>query len=1090
MSQLTIFKASAGSGKTFRLVLEYLKLLVDNPLNYRHILAVTFTNKATAEMKARVIRDLHQVGTGRNKQMIELLHNETGIAPALIESNAKSALALILHDYDRFAVSTIDSFFQKVLRSFARETGLYGTYEIELDQDAVLNEACDRLLLSVEEDMELRKWLLAMSEDQLGQGKNWQIRDKILELGSELQNEPFQRYLFSRSDTKTERAQLNELKKKLFQVTSLFENRLKEMAANALQLIAEAGLELTDFKGGKNSFVNYFSYWSAFRSDKLQPTATLLKAIDQPDAWYVKKSAKKNEIEACVQNGLNRKLKELVDFLDKERPKYLSAVEIQKYLYALGVLSVLADKVREVGREKNALLLSEGNLLLNGIIGNNDVPFIYEKTGNYYRYFMIDEFQDTSLTQWGNFKPLVINSLAENFPNLVVGDVKQSIYRWRNSDWQLLDHRLKEELTQFSVVETTLDSNWRSSEEVVLFNNRLFARSADWLQQKYNQLGDNSPALYHNTITSAYSDAQQLVASGRKQGLIRCHFVEDESTPEYQQTTCKRLIETIKEVQDKGYRAGDIAILVKRNKEGKAIAEALLKAKRNEPSYNFELVSDDTLYIGSSSLVSFLCGLMNYLISPYDQVIQASIIHEYSVGILPLLKREGRVPGRLVTGEQQQLSFDEKKESRFRFISDEVRDDYFPFFNNEAYRNITRYWAGLSLIDLVELLIKQYHLDYLPGEQANIQAFRDVISDFSRKESGNLHKFIEWWEQHGDKVKLQTAGERDAIRIMTIHKSKGLEFPIVMVPFCDWSFVTDGRQSNILWCSTHTTPFNLLPLLPVKYSNKLRDSYFSEDYYTETLLSYIDNLNVLYVALTRAVDGLFLYTKAKEPKKAVDVGALLSQLVKDEALLEKCSENVYERGTLASPEHCAAKGTIAPLSGKVVRKTQLADTLRLRKNYEGFIDNREELRRQGISKGKLMHELLSRIAVADDVKKAVETMMLGGLIEGGEKEKLLSDVKALLGHQQAVHWFDRSWKVLNETTLITPDFGLLRPDRVMMGNGKVVVVDYKTSDQLRPAHIKQVRGYVNQIRKMGHEQVEGYVWYLVNNQIIDIEHFA
>ncbi|HKM93774.1 MAG TPA: UvrD-helicase domain-containing protein [Prolixibacteraceae bacterium] len=1091
MSKLTIYKASAGSGKTFRLVMEYLKLLIENPYNYRHILAVTFTNKATAEMKERILRDLFKVVQQSDESILQLLSSETGVGRLKIVEHAKIALSGILHDYDRFAVNTIDSFFQRILRSFARESGLHGTYEIELDQNVILEEACDRVLLSVENDLSLRNWLIDMSESQLGDGKNWQFRDNILSLGGELFKEAFQKYMVHQSSPKAEREKLNELKSQLGKTQKWFELEIRQLGKKALSIMGEHQLQPSDFKYGSTSFANYFWYCANFKVDKIIPSARVLKSIDNVDEWSTKTSTKKDSINACFHAGLSQMLNQILDFVDKNYPSFVTATEINKNIYALGVLTVLAEKVREVGRERNTLLLSEGNTLLNGIIGTNDAPFIYEKVGNYYNFFMIDEFQDTSVTQWENFKPLVVNALAENHPNLVVGDIKQSIYRWRNSDWQLLNKTLKEELSHFKIEETTLTSNWRSCENIVEFNNHFFTQTRDILQSDYNSKTGSSENPYSETIANAYSDVEQISASGKTKGLVRCSFLEKD---DYEQNTLSQIISTIEELQDQGFEAADIAILVKENKKGKMIAEALLNHKKDGSKYNFEVISDDTLFIEMSSSVRFIVGMMRYISAPFDKVIQATVVHVFSSELLPQMEQQQCVPPQFVPAGQQQLLFDETSEQEYQFISTAVKNSYFPFMDNEEMKHVVQQWGNRSVADLAEELIGRYHIDQIQGEQATIQAFKDVVIDFSKRESGSLHKFIEWWEQFGNKVKLQTAGQRNAIRIMTIHKSKGLEFPIVMMPFCDWSFYPDNKN-NILWCSTQNTPYQQFPVLPVQFSKNLQASLFSGIYFTELLLSLIDNLNVLYVALTRAEQGLFVFTKQLENiETSISVSGVLKRLIakneNDNNLLGKINDKVFEHGALLSTEKKHEASNEVNLSGRYSRHAKMVEALKLRRNYEDFLEEGAEAKMLKINQGKLMHEILSNIVTHEDIEKAIRMLIDKGSIEAKQFETLKSDIKRLLTNPLSLPWFNASLKVLNEKTILSPTFTLTRPDRVMIHQNRAIVVDYKLTDQTSPYHRQQVKAYASQLEQMGFEQVEGYIWYLKTNQIFNIKEDA
>jgi ATP-dependent exoDNAse (exonuclease V) beta subunit len=486
-----------------------------------------------------------------------------------------------------------------------------------------------------------------------------------------------------------------------------------------------------------------------------------------------------------------------------------------------------------------------------------------------------------------------------------------------------------------------------------------------------------------------------------------------------------------------------------------------------------------------------LTGLLRYILTPHDQVIQATVVFEYSNKLLPDLIMSGRAPGRMVPEGQQELFFGQKKEEKHQFISEQVKSDYFPFFEDPTRKGVSQKWANRSLNDLIEELVHLYALDQLPGEQANLQAFKDVINDFSKRESGNLHQFVEWWKQFGNKVKLQTAGQRNAIRIMTIHKSKGLEFPIVMIPFCDWSFVPSATKSTILWCSTENKKFNQFPLLPVKYSKRLENSLFSENYFTEMLLSYIDNLNVLYVALTRAVSGLYLFTEAIETKQqSMTISGLLNQVLKgkeeNDLWPREVDETVYAFGELTAPKNESEEGHEINLSGIVHQHKAIGSTLRLRENYQDFLDESASGKMLKVNQGKLMHELLSEIKCSEDLESALQKLHREGKIESNQVDGLRDEVADLMANEQAVSWFDGSYKVLNETTIISPAFGLLRPDRVMVDGVNAIVVDYKTTAKENPLHRQQVKAYAEKIKQMGYAHVEGFVWYLKSNKIIDV----
>ncbi|MDA3879292.1 MAG: UvrD-helicase domain-containing protein [Prolixibacteraceae bacterium] len=1100
MSQLKILKASAGSGKTFNLVAEYIKLLIANPYNYRHVLAVTFTNKATSEMKERVIRDLFKLSENQNETLLKILTTETGRDPQLITRNARLALSNILHNYDRFSVSTIDSFFQRVLRSFARETGLYGTYEVELDYEAVLNEAADRLLLSVEDDEDLRIWLTEMSEDQLIEGKNWSIKEKILELGKELQKEAYQQYMLSNiasnNEKNDERKRLLELKNEVFKTKKWFEKEIRLLGKTGINLIAKHGLTVTDFKYKNSSFANFFYTISNFSGGKIEIGARFSGALDNVETWSSKELL--DRMQALYDDGLNELIRKTIDFVDKNQIHYITTNEISKYIYSLGVLSVLLENLRETGRENNTLLLNEGTLLLKGIIGNNDAPFIYEKTGSFYHYFMIDEFQDTSGTQWQNFKPLIVNSLSENNPNLIVGDVKQSIYRWRNSDWQLLNMHIQNELKTFGIEERKLQQNWRSRENIIRFNNQFFMAGSQWLQSELNIKLDESktplPDSYRQTITDVYSDVEQKVSEGKTGGFVQLNFCEADDTAAYRETVLEQLIEAVKKTQDNGYAAGDIAILVRKNNEGKMVADALLNQKTKEPGYNFEVVSDDSLFIHTSPAVKLIIGLMQHALNQTNEVIKATVIHEFSKSILPELQLKGKTPPRVNHDVQQQILFGNQLPDSF--FPDHIKEEFFPFFNPENNNQLIKSWSNLSLTNFIEEVVKTYNLDVLPGEQASIQSLKDKVNDFSKRESGNLHRFLEWWQEYGTKVKVQMAASRDAIRILTVHKSKGLEFPVVLLPFCDWEFAPDSRKSNIIWCPTDGTPYRQFPALPVKFTKSLAQSHFAPDYYTEMLLTAVDTINLLYVSFTRAVEGLFVFGQKPQTdnkgntKAAYTANSMAFFLLESDLKVlgfDETKIDCFEFGTFEKPLITVQANSEINLATNFTRQKNIAETLKLRRNYDDFLEEKAPEWKKQVNLGKFMHEILAAIKTKEDVETALRTLLDAGKITLDRFDELKTEIENLLQNPKANDWFNGSFKVLNETSVLDPEFGNLRPDRVMISANKAIIVDYKTTDKASNSHKKQVEKYTGIITQMGYTDVEGYVWYLKTNEIVTID---
>jgi ATP-dependent helicase/nuclease subunit A len=1093
MAQFSIYKASAGSGKTFRLVVEYVKLLLKNPHGYKHILAVTFTNKATNEMKERVLRDLYSISVDKNPGLIEVIEKETEMKKQEIISNAKLSLSLILHDYDRFSISTIDSFFQKVLRSFARESGLFGSYEVDLDQDAAIMEACDLMLLSVENDPQLRKWLLAMSEESLEEGKGWQIKDKLLRIGREIEKEEFIVYRMQMSNLEEERLKLDKLRNELLTTRRWFESQCRKLGEEGIGLIDQFDLSLGDFSYKSSSFANTFYKLKNHPIDKINLGKRLFDALDNLDKWS-NNIFVKPRVEALYHAGLNETIRKIINLFEMHEESYCTANEIYKNIYALGVLSTLAHFVREVGKEKNSLLIRETDTLLKGIIDNNDAPFVYEKIGNAFQHFMIDEFQDTSNIQWDNFRPLIVNSLSQHYSNMVVGDVKQSIYRWRNSNWHLLAQQIKDELNIFGISEKNLEHNWRSRENIVHFNNAFFKQSSTKVQDLFNSnftgnSVDDSVLLPENKIIEElYADVVQISASGKKDGKVFIKIITNEEKVKYISDTVEAVIQAIKEVQDKGGKASDIAILVRKNRVGKLLAEALMIHQKKEEAtkYNFEVISNDSIFIESSLSVRFLVAFFRFIATPWDLVNQAYLLFSFNRYILPKLIELGKQPASLLFNDVQKPYDDNAEEGNDYLFDSKIQNEFFPFFNEPKQSTILKSWSNLSINDLITEISIKYNLIFLPGEQAGLQSFRDVVHDFCKLNDGSLHKFIDWWDVKGGNIKIQTSTERDAVRIVTIHKSKGLEFPVVIIPFCDWELAPPAIQS-ILWCKPDKDIFKEFPLLPLKFSKNLLKTSYRSSYITENLLSYIDNLNLLYVALTRAVDGLYIFTSSES--KGNTIQNIVKAIVDDKQtgiIADTDNENTYSFGDLNFDNKTQFSGSEIDLSVGEGVKADIGKTLRLHKNFEGFFDIGQETKASRLNQGRIIHDILSQIQSVGDLDNVLKKLFIEGKIDMEKKAFWADTIHKMVENPIAIDWFTDRWKVLNEATILSPDFNLKRPDRVMVSDNAAIVVDYKATSIRSIKHKKQVEEYVDKIKKMGVENVFGYVWYLTDNAIVNI----
>lgn len=1072
MPQLTIYKASAGSGKTFKLTEEYLYLLFRYPENYRRILAVTFTNKATAEMKNRILSELNKLAKGNESSYLQGLKNEFKLSEIEIKYRATQILGLLLHDFSKFSVSTIDKFFQKIIRSFTREVGIQPGFSIELNQNEILSKVVDELLLDIDENSDLRNWLSDLASESIEQGNKWDFKDDILKLANEIFKESYKAFDQELINKMSDKEFLKNYLKELQEIRAKFENYLTGIAEKAIVSIQNAGLNIEDFKWGKSSVPNYFN--KIINKDYELKTRTL-KGTESYDEWFSNKSPRKDEIENALNNGLFDLLVEAVAYNQKHFVRYNSSIEILKYINSLGILTDISAKLREYCDEQNLFLISDAAKLLQIIIDNNDSPFIYEKTGGIYKHFMIDEFQDTSKTQWHNFKPLVGNSLALGSKNLLVGDIKQSIYRWRNGDWKILSDEVENDFAQFDPTIESLNTNWRSRKNIIDYNNSVFSYSAQILQAQYNQEfaeGEKGVNLFEHKITEAYSDVFQKVPEHKAKdgGYINHVFINDK---EWKDEVKKRVPIIIEELQEKGFHLNDIAILVRSGKEGQDIANTLIEYKNQSGSkYKFDFISNDSLFLANSSLVKFLVSILEFMLNPEDDINLSFLAYEYS----SYLKAE-----EITNADLHELLRNRSGEEKEKWLE--------KIFPKEFIDSVDQV-KQLPIYESIDRVVRLFGLNKIKSELPYLKAFLDLVLDFSKKSASDIHTFVNWWNEDGHKKTLSVSENQDAIRILTIHSSKGLEFKNVIIPFCNWNIDHKTTQTNILWCNTSKEPFNKLGLIPVKYSKNLSNTVFQADYLEEKLHAYVDNLNLLYVAFTRAEENLFCFSEYNEKaKKISNVGNLLYFMYENhknfstpETLVDLSESWDNQNLTFTSGEIMQAKDKKEDMPDEFELKSfesfDIKNKLRLKLHDNSFFTGRENAPFEKVNHGKVMHEVFENIKTEKDISQAIDKLIFDGKISPNEKLEIKQKIENIFRNEQVKSWFSNEWKVRAEAEIILTSGKTARPDRVISNNEKTIVIDYKFGEQEDEKHHKQVKSYMELLSKMENKSVEGYLWYV------------
>jgi len=1086
---LSIYKASAGSGKTFLLVGAYLKMLFAQPLAYRNILAVTFTNKATAEMKERILKELVNLSEGRSSGYEKMLQEYGNVQ--FIKVRASLILKKILHDYSRFSVMTIDSFFQKIIRSFAREMRLNASFKTEIDNRQAMEDAIDLLFQEIDSNELLMNWMMLFLEENLEDGKSWDFKQELLNFGKEVEKEVFKVHGDEFLETLTGKEKLSWYINEIKGISQQAETKLKKLGEEGIESIASAGLNISQFKNGNGSFANLFNKVANGKFEA--PTKRALAACDNLEEWYKKTDNQqlKNQIEELYQNGLNRLLKETIVALDKEVRLINSTQAIVKNIYPFGLLGNIALKIKEVLREKNTVLLSDSGRLIGQIIDGNDTPFIYEKVGLIYHHFMLDEFQDTSRQQWTNFKPLIDNSLASGFSSLVVGDVKQSIYRWRNGDWDLLARQLAIDLGHQRVYQQPLNKNWRSRKNVVDFNNSLFWHASNYLDNWFEGESDEPQfADLHGVIKHAYDGHyQECSLAGAPEGTIKMRFVDAEGAKgknAFREKAMILLIEELERIQQSGVKAEEIAILVRENAEAGKIANALWERKKTAavPGCVYDVITSDTLKIGQSKLVGFVVNFFKFFIRKEPNQVRAEILYNYYCILLPMKLQL----------EQEPLS-----DLHHLFDSNAPLPELFEQWLDENPQS--DFLTGLLALPLYELavaVVDHFGLGEMTGEKVYLQAFLDMVLEYGREDCGGIPGFLEWWEGSGRNKTLNLSNIKNFIRISSIHQSKGLEYPTVFIPFCNWEIGLNAYKLPYLWSFPESEPFNSLKMVLLKCEGNLRNSIFAFDYQRELLYSIIDNLNLLYVATTRAIDNLILVLPYKENLQvAANVAELIQifvektfsgdsidgQKFRDFSKYWDPTDKIFAVGaieTLVNP-------VTAPVNSRPNDPLTLSPSnrMKIRLHSKDYFKLSGDSKSERINRGTMMHRLFEQIKTRKDAGSAVNQMVAEGLLTTAEGEDFFSKMDALLQELPFAGWFSDEWKVLNERDILRINESRHRPDRVMIQENRAVVIDYKTGEK-SDKDLRQMRGYLNDLQKMGYTLCEGNIWYLQNNEVVRV----
>ncbi|KQB43441.1 ATP-dependent helicase [Flavobacterium daejeonense] len=1030
----SIYDASAGSGKTYTLVKEYLKIILTSPKNdaYRNILAITFTNKAVHEMKSRIVGSLSEFAKDEPSlkalDLMQDLVNDTQdwdrkLSLNVIKSKSQQIIKHIIHNYAAFDISTIDKFTHKVIRAFAHDLNLPMTFEVTLDTENLLTEAVDAIIAQAGEDDILTKLLIDFTMEKTDDDKSWDVSREILETGRLILNENNRNEIVQFQDKSI--GEFVEIKKKLAEICKALEKETVVLAEETLLLIEKNGIDFKSFSRG--TFPNHLA---SIRDGKFNPKN---KTFHEFDDIAINKTAKDR---ALIENIIP----DLLQLLGKiykifEKINFYKA--FLKNITPLSLLNTVSNELAKIQEEQNVLSISEFNAIIQREIQNQPAPFIYERLGERYRHFFIDEFQDTSEMQWKNLIPLIDNALSgqDDYGNkgtlMIVGDPKQSIYRWRGGKAEQFIELSKDE-NPFNNPDKKiehLDKNYRSYSQIIEFNNEFFRLIAsEFEQEDYKDLYENHSHQHTNA---------------KKGGYVNISFIpkteETENEEEVLGKTDLYLLATLNTIQKvlrEGFEYKDVVILTRKRDQGIAIANYLTEE-------GIPLLSSETLMIQNATEVRFVIHFLKYLKNNANLESKAYFLYYIAVNL------------------QEQLALHDFIAQGMQRTNEEDFEQWLSNFDiSLSFQNIRK----KSLYEAVELIVLKFISNEEQSQSAYVQYFLDIVLERDVRNQAGIADFLDFWDKNGSKYSIPSPEGNNAVRIMTIHKSKGLEFPVVIMPFAEEDY---GRKpKDKLWLDADEMDLEMPKVL---IDNSAAVEGFGENakkvYGQKKQEELLDNINVLYVALTRAEEQLYVISNMnltnKGEVKQGDMSSFFVNYLISKGLFEE-NKSEYEFGE---------KTKLSLLVKHVDASKPIESVVEILEPKKVKIAQREALmwgthQQESIEYGNVIHEIMSFVKSKSDVDVAVEKSVENGLIHVEQKEKVSETILKVVNHALLESFFAEGNEVLNEQTIIQKEGRIIKPDRIVIDRNKeVLLLDYKTG-AYQAKYQKQLEEYQQAIELM------------------------
>ena len=1041
-----VYKSSAGSGKTFTLVKEYLKLALVEKHNltkaYKGILAITFTNKAASEMKWRIIKALKEISLESNDMLSSLIAKELSISKEDLKTRAEIVLTDILHNYSDFSIGTIDSFTHRIIRTFALDLKLPINFQIETDSDAVFKKVISTLINNLGKDKLITDYLVQFSMAQIEDNKNWDPEQTLIDFIKEINKEGVGDLINQLNDKTI--SDFDVIKKQLKAITKEFETYLKSNGENALKIINEKQLTANAFASGGSGIYNFYVKLATLKTTSQAELfgANVVKTLEQ-DKWHGGKASvdEKAAIDA-IKIELETIAKDVLDYLQKNEQRYNAFSLIYKNIYAMGLVNELAKLTNEYKNDENILFISEFNERISQVVNNEPTPFIFERLGDKYKHFLLDEFQDTSAMQWQNMLPLIDNSLGNGHLNLIVGDGKQSIYRWRNADVEqfvnlpnvnaidkndLLIEREESLIRNFEG--RVLDTNFRSESAIVKFNNTLF----EYL----------SNTVLNEDLKKIYYQQKQLHKT-EELGYVSIDFPElgEDDTDT---VNTRFILNHIKQAIVDGYSYSDVCIIIRQNRHGNTVANFLIEN-------GIPVVSADSLLLSHAKEITVILSFLKYISNQKD-LVSASVVINY------LYERQ-------FCSEAQYILF-------LRELNISKTKTLFHILNECNLRVDILKLTASNLFDGCLEIISTLKLN--ESNPQYVRFFLDEVLGFLQGNTSNTTLFLDWWNRRAEKASVIIPEGINAVNIMTIHASKGLEFPVVITPYLAW----DIEKTQSIWVGLHEDDIDL-PVALINTTKAADDTIYKPLAERERQQQTLDSLNMLYVDFTRAVDRLHIISPQLKKKSAKNCHTWLTDFANTQTQFD-AANHILEFGSLtkkvAGKHH---KVGLEQLQIKNLSFNQNPDVIQI-KGASTYNANEEvtKAREYGI----LVHYILSKIKTKEDVETVIEQAVLAGDITLDESQKMMIEIKQLVSINSIASYFEKGVEVKNELEILTATGEILRPDRVVVDNNHAIVIDYKTGKKNAQKYHAQMRDYEFALLSLGYTSVKKLLLYIQEQEV-------